>query len=406
MMVPLETETISRTPVIAVIDDEEMVTKSIESFLMLETDYQVLTFQSPVAALKCLKKTPPDVVIADFLMPEMNGLEFLNELKNQYPDVPGVLLTAYADKENAIKGINEVGLFQYVQKPWDNDNLKMIIQNGLANKSLKTTLKEKIKEIDNVLRQRDELFKLHNILNEEMAFAKRIHNKLLPPNYFNINDIIIDTTYKPALEIGGDFYDVIPLKDNKIALLVADITGHGIQAALCTALLKFSFSEFYNKDTTGEQILKGMNQVLFKGLPDNIFAAALVVIIDTATRECTMHNAGIPHPFLIQRQKQNVEKIVLNGLVLGFVKETIYDPGPSITIQLQKDDMLLIFSDGLSEIRDKDNHFFGDHRLNDVLENNISLDNKKLCELIQKEASQFNNHNKMDDLMIVNVSGN
>ena len=117
---------------IAIIDDEEVVTESIRALLMLETDYNVLTFSSPRDALNRLRVEKVNLVISDYLMPkETNGVEFLMELKKLQPEAIRILLTAYADKENAIRAINEVGLYQYVEKPWDNEALLLLIRNGL-----------------------------------------------------------------------------------------------------------------------------------------------------------------------------------------------------------------------------------------------------------------------------------
>ena len=138
------------TPVIAIVDDEEMVLTSLRSFLLLETDYEVETFSSPQAAISALRDKPVDLVISDYLMPGMNGIEFLLEVKALYPYATRILLTGYADKENAIKAINEVGLYQYVEKLWNNDDLKITIQNGLERRFLMEKLEQKIKEVQNV----------------------------------------------------------------------------------------------------------------------------------------------------------------------------------------------------------------------------------------------------------------
>lgn len=139
-----------RTPVIAIVDDEEMVLTSLRSFLMLETDYDVETYRSPRRALEDLKKKNLDLIISDYLMPEMNGIEFLLEIKKLHPFATRILLTGYADKENAIKAINEVGLYQYVEKPWDNDDLRITIQNGLERRFLMEKLENKIQEVQRV----------------------------------------------------------------------------------------------------------------------------------------------------------------------------------------------------------------------------------------------------------------
>jgi DNA-binding NtrC family response regulator len=136
--------------VIAIVDDEEMVLTSLRSFLLLETDYRVETFSSPQTAVSALRDKPVDLVISDYLMPGMNGIEFLLEMKAHHPFATRILLTGYADKENAIKAINEVGLYQYVEKPWNNDDLKITIQNGLERRFLMEKLEQKIQEVQHV----------------------------------------------------------------------------------------------------------------------------------------------------------------------------------------------------------------------------------------------------------------
>ena len=133
---------------ILLVDDEEMVLTSIRSFLAIETDYRVHTFTSPVKALLELDRLNIDLVISDYLMPDMDGITFLGRVKERFPQVPRILLTGYADKENAIKAINDVGLYQYIEKPWNNDDLKLIIRNGLEKTILLRRLEEKIREVE------------------------------------------------------------------------------------------------------------------------------------------------------------------------------------------------------------------------------------------------------------------
>ena len=133
---------------IVLVDDEEIVLTSIQSFIGLETDYNVQTFISAKTALKFIETNEIDLVVSDYLMPEMDGISFLAEVRKIKPQVPRIILTGYADKENAIKAINEVGLFQYIEKPWDNDDLLITIRNGIDKQRLMKQLDEKIKEID------------------------------------------------------------------------------------------------------------------------------------------------------------------------------------------------------------------------------------------------------------------
>ncbi len=104
-----------------------LVLTSIDSFLQLESDYTIKTFTSAKEALDFIDKNGTSLNISDYLMPEMDGIQFLAKARKIKPEVPRIILTGYADKENAIKAINEIGLFQYIEKPWDNDNLLLVI---------------------------------------------------------------------------------------------------------------------------------------------------------------------------------------------------------------------------------------------------------------------------------------
>lgn len=133
-----------------IVDDEEMVLTSLRSFLLLETDYDVKTYLSAYEALAYAEDAdnPVSLVVSDYLMPEMDGITFLAKMRDLRPEAPRIILTGYADKENAIKAINEVGLFQYIEKPWDNDDLKLVIRNGLEKQRLMKMLQQKIAEIN------------------------------------------------------------------------------------------------------------------------------------------------------------------------------------------------------------------------------------------------------------------
>lgn len=141
-------DTPTNTETIMIVDDEDMVLTSIESYLDLETKYNVVSFTSAKEALEYVKAKNVDLVISDYLMPEMDGIAFLAKVREIKPEIPRIILTGYADKENAIKAINDVGLFQYIEKPWDNNDLRIIIRNGLEKQRLMKDLQDKIKEIN------------------------------------------------------------------------------------------------------------------------------------------------------------------------------------------------------------------------------------------------------------------
>lgn len=133
---------------VVLVDDEEMVLDTLRTFLELETEYKVIGFTDPTEAVAFGQENTVDLVVSDFLMPGVSGIELLRAYTESNPHAPRVLLTGYADKASAIKAINEVGLFQYLEKPWDNEQLLVVFRNALERRFLVKTLQDKIAEID------------------------------------------------------------------------------------------------------------------------------------------------------------------------------------------------------------------------------------------------------------------
>src|SRR6266513_2994906 len=125
-----------------------MILTSIRTLLMLEVECEIETFTSPLEAVKYLEKNTVDVTVSDYLMPGMTGIQLLAEAKRRQPEAARVLLTGHADKASAIQAINEVGLFQYLEKPWDNTQLLLVIQQGVERTELLRALRQKIAELD------------------------------------------------------------------------------------------------------------------------------------------------------------------------------------------------------------------------------------------------------------------
>ena len=142
---------------VLIVDDEEMVTKNLEMLLKMETSLEPVTFTVPQEALEYAKSELVDVAISDFIMPEMNGLELLSKIKEAQPATSRVLLTGYADKDSAIKAINEVGLFQYLEKPWENEFVLMVLRNAAERTQLLRKLGEKSTSLNEM---REEIWRM------------------------------------------------------------------------------------------------------------------------------------------------------------------------------------------------------------------------------------------------------
>lgn len=160
----------SASGVVFIVDDEMMVTSSLQTMLLLETSYTVHCFNAPASALKEAERLRPEVVISDFSMPEMDGIQFLQRIKALLPEATLILLTGYADKESAIAAINAVGIYRYIEKPWDNDDLKISIANGLERNRLISDLRQSVTELT---RARIALEQSNHILEE--AVEARTH---------------------------------------------------------------------------------------------------------------------------------------------------------------------------------------------------------------------------------------
>ena len=164
---------------IVIVDDEPIVTSTLRTLLKFEGDFSPVIFNSPVEALEYIKKSEIDLVISDFLMPQMNGIEFLSEVKKLHPGASLILLTGYADKESAIKAINDIGLYRYIEKPWDNEDLILCIKNGLERSHLLEKLEQKVNELSEAKKQL-EIYneQLESIVSERTANLIKANNKL------------------------------------------------------------------------------------------------------------------------------------------------------------------------------------------------------------------------------------
>ncbi len=157
---------------ILIVDDDILITTTLSTLIEMTLDYKVLTSNNPVEALELdeLRQNKVDMIISDFMMPEMNGLEFLRKALKLHPEAVVILLTGYADKQNAIKCINELGIYYYLEKPWDNDLLVKIITNGLEKKDLQNEVKQKIVELES---SNKEISRLYSML--ESHYHKEIN---------------------------------------------------------------------------------------------------------------------------------------------------------------------------------------------------------------------------------------
>lgn len=219
---------------IVVVDDEKMVTSAFKALFKVEGYSDIHLFNNPNEAVEFLRENKPDLIISDFMMPEMNGLEFLTEAKKLYNEVSMILLTGYADKENAIKAINEIGLYKYIEKPWDNDDLMMNIRNGIERSHLLENLRNKIEELEIAKKQlQDYSQNLEKIVAERTADLSEANKKLSGIiNYCADGIIIVDGE--------GNILQVNPACENMVGLSECSLCKKKIQEIAYSNVKEFN----------------------------------------------------------------------------------------------------------------------------------------------------------------------
>ncbi len=234
---------------IVVVDDEKIVTSAFAALLKVEGFSDAHFFNSPTEALNFLKNNKPDLVISDFIMPEMNGLEFLREVKNIYPEVSKILLTGYADKENAIRAINEIGLYRYIEKPWNNDDLIINIKNGIERSYLISELQETISELKTAKKELEKYsHHLEDVVEERTADLKQSNAKLEGIVNYCADGIIIINEEGIIEQVNPACESLIGHVSDKIVNTSIDKFVHSDQKVISRELQTLDAAELFVRD--------------------------------------------------------------------------------------------------------------------------------------------------------------
>ena len=387
---------------VLICDDDELIVSSLRGLFLLETDYELLEFTSPVEAAREVARRPVDLVISDFHMPEMNGVELLGKVRQAQPDAVRILLTGFSDKENAIRAINEVGLYHYLEKPWDNENLLLLLRNALREKSLRGQLSDLIAEYEGLIARHRSLSDRHASVEREMEMTARVQQTLLPDEPPRITGYRVAWTFRPSSALGGDFYDFAQ-SETMTVILLADVSGHGIQAALTSMLLKASFQEAALTTATPGDLLERMNAGLHRFLPSGIYACAGLICVASNNDGMVVANAGLPHPRVV-RSNGRVDELPLDGIPLGMMAECPQSLRDQTEVEMSADDLLLFATDGLCEARNDADDDFETSGLEEVVAKLRGEAPDAAVQSLAAQAMEFNaGESLVDDLTIVAV---
>lgn len=253
-----------------VVDDEKMITTTLSTMFKLMLKENVIAYNDVDQALACeeLENNNVDLIISDFMMPKMNGLEFLKSVREKSPNTVTILLTGYADKENAIKSINEIGLYYYLEKPWNNNDLIKVVTNGLEKKNLEDNLKVKYQELESSNHEITRLYELlKNDYNEETENTKNLIITLA--NVIEAKDKYTDGHTRRVGVISRMLGEKLGLKEEKLndletAGIIHDIGKVGIPESILNKPGKLTEEEFdviRKHSEIGETIIKPLGSL-------------------------------------------------------------------------------------------------------------------------------------------------
>ena len=218
----------------------------------------------------------------------------------------------------------------------------------------------------------------------ELATARRIQQSILPQSLPSVHELSLAARYVPMSELAGDFYDFIPLNASRIGMLVADVSGHGVPAALIASMVKVAVSAQSHHAGEPSRLLEAVNHT-FLGRFDGSFITAFYAVIDTAAGAVTYSSAGHPPAFVV-RASQRIESLPTGGLMLGFMDA----PYPQDTAAFAPGDRLVLYTDGLIEAAaPHSGEFFGDRELPRALREGISLDTNAFADMLLRRAKDW-----------------
>jgi phosphoserine phosphatase RsbU/P len=349
-------------PIILIVDDEPFNVDYLEQELE-EVDCETIAAVNGQDALAKVQYHVPDLILLDIMMPVMDGFEVLSHLKANPAtrDIPVIVISAQNDLRSVVRGI-QLGAEDYLPKPFEPTLLHARILSSLEKKRLRDLEQLYLKS-----------------LQREMEIAREIQLGFLPAELPQVADWEIAAYFKAAHEVAGDFYDAFLLPDGNLACVVGDVCDKGVGAALFMTLFRSliratatSAISYGEKDSVSlapaerlRQVISFTNNYLVEIHGDaNMFATVFIGFLDLRTGILSYLNCGNEPPFL-RGSGGAVTALKPTGPVVGVVPHAVFMVKE---IGLEKDDLLLAFTDGIPDACNRANESFGRERLLELLQ--------------------------------------
>jgi serine phosphatase RsbU (regulator of sigma subunit) len=314
--------------------------------MLKERGYKVRPVPSGKLALLAAQRDPPDLILLDINMPEMNGYEVCERLKadDKLKGIPVIFISALTEQLDKVRAF-VLGGVDYLTKPFQMEELQARVETHLKLRRLQIELEIYSRNLE-LARER---------LKLDLELARGVQRAFLPPLLPDVLGYEFFAYYESAFEIGGDYYDFIPLPRQRIAIMLGDVAGKGVAAALLMAKLSADARFCMLTEPDPAAAFTKLNTFMTQsGIVDR-FVTLLAAILDPVSHTVTLVNAGHPSPVLYRRATRSVDKATDNevsGFPIGVQSGSEY---ASCQVRLERGDCLLAFTDGVTEAMDVNN---------------------------------------------------
>lgn len=363
---------------ILIVEDDPAILKGLITVLTA-ADYQVNCENDGKAGYEKAKKLIPDLLILDVNLPKMTGFEICKSLKMEGYKFPIFIISSMADLNSRLTGLN-YGADDYIPKPFNLDELHLKVRNALMRHQ---TLSDALNEYDT------ELIKAHEIQKNSLPVA--------PPQ---IPGIKIAAKLIPAKQMSGDYYDFLQLEDNRYAIVIADVMGEGLSAALYVQKMQGILHSNLQLIRTAKDVILLLQKYI--NLREGWFITASVVLIDEIPGDIYFARAG--HPPVILKLNSGVDSLLSPGMMISNGSRTMLQKTLSeMKFKIRDIEGLLLYSDGVIECRNINEEEFGEERLK-MIYAAAGNEPEEIINKIENEIKNFTgNKMQQDDVTIIAV---
>lgn len=366
--------------------------------------FNITTAASASEALILLQQNSDfAIILADYNMPGINGVEFLKQAKLLAPDSIQIMLTGNIELNIAVKAINETDIFRYIPKPCPSDVLIKIVNDSLEQYRL---IKEKIR-LTHELAQKNLALEASNSLLEKQKYLLEFELEMARVIFAKVNHY--SNPKLPGLDylaiaketVGGDFMLNHCSHDRRTHyLMIGDLTGHGLQSALAVLLVTEIFDVLCNQEPNIEFLVEGINDKMCRKLPTGLFCAAILIRLDINQGELEIWQGGMPDAYLLDKHGLVIEKVKSDNLPLG-VSNSQHLPCKVRRYRLQDANIesFFAYSDGVSEQIGNNAYAFGERGIQSAI--SATPFGKRRVDYVLEKLNQFKDvEQQADDISL------